>query len=883
MSWIGRVANLFRQRRLQDSIDEEMESHLEEAMAHGRSVMEARRAFGNRLLQRERSRDFRLFPWLDALASDFVFGCRQLRKRPAVSAAAILSLALAIGATTGAFRLIHAVLFRELPVAAPEQLFYLAATDVDRDGHLDYRDDFDYPTFQQYSQAVADRADLMVVGGNPQQDAIFGSGSEAEKVYRQYLSGNVFHVFGLKPALGRLIAPYDDISPGREPVAVLGYDYWTRRFGRDPKVLEKTFRMAGYNFQVIGVAPKGFIGTEPGAVTDVFIPAMMNAEAIHSPGWSWFQLWVRPHLGFSPDQVRQPLQAVYTRSLREEIKRFHSNTPKSAIDAYLSGQLVLFPAASGVSDLQKSYRRPLFILSGLVVLVLLIACINVGNLLNTLAISRAREMALRVSIGAGRWRLIQLILVESSLLALIAMALGSLFAFWLAPLVISMLRVPEDPVRLVLDSGWQGFLFSALLASFVALFCGLAPALKSSGVKPIHALKGGESISRTRGMHALLAAQVAFCVLVQFVAWLFVSTFYRLSNRPLGFSYDHVLVVDSSASKKPGIWIDAVEQVRRLPGVQSAALSGWPLLSRNRWTKDVQAPGHELEAEKPLALAVSPGFFETMDIGLLAGREFRPTDRPPRLDGSRKPLPGVAVVNEAFAKTYFDGKNPVGRTVQTSVGKDTYSAVDIVGYVRNAVYYDVREKMHPTMYLPMEERETNTLLIRTAGDPMLLARAVREAIPKANSGFQILHAQTQAAFVRWQMLRERLLAALSMFFAILALLLSAIGLYGLLNSLVTRRRHEIGIRMALGAPAAHIVRSVTLGLLVLVTAGLVIGTVGGLACSRLLTNLLFDVKPNSIEMILAPLLALAGAAIVAMLPPVMRAVQIDPAQTLRNE
>ncbi len=243
MSWIGRFANLFHRRRLEDEIAEELASHIEEAIEHGRPAEEARKAFGCQLLQRERSRDIKLVPWIDSLISDVIFGWRQLHKRPLVTTAAVLSLVLAIGGATAAFRLLDAVLLRTLPVAQPDRLFYVAATYIDRDGHSDYRDDFDYPTFRRYREAVADRADLMVIGFTAREDAVIQSSGETEKIYRQYVSGNVFSVFGLQPALGRLLAPYDDLTLGAAPVAVLSYEYWIHRFARDPHVLGKTFRM----------------------------------------------------------------------------------------------------------------------------------------------------------------------------------------------------------------------------------------------------------------------------------------------------------------------------------------------------------------------------------------------------------------------------------------------------------------------------------------------------------------------------------------------------------------------------------------------------------------------------------------------------------------
>lgn len=346
MSWLTRHGNIFQRRRLNAELEEELASHIEEAVERGRSADEVRRAFGGTLRYREQSLDIKLLPWLDALVSDIVFGWRQLNKHRIASAAAILSLALAIGATTAGFRLVDAVLLRTLPVREPEQLFFLATTYTDHDGHADYGDDFDYPTFRQYSEAVADRADLIVAGMIAPQELILASSNDLERIYRQYVSGNLFGVFGLQPALGRLLMPNDDLTPRVHPVAVLSYDYWTRRFARDPNVIGKTFRIGNDRFEIVGVAPKGFIGTEPGRVADIFIPAMMNAEALNSPGWSWFRIWVHPKKGISPEQVRQPLQAVLTHEHQEEAKSFPSDTLKQIIDATWRRRFSCFPQPS---------------------------------------------------------------------------------------------------------------------------------------------------------------------------------------------------------------------------------------------------------------------------------------------------------------------------------------------------------------------------------------------------------------------------------------------------------------------------------------------------------------------------------------------------------
>lgn len=325
--------------------------------------------------------------------------------------------------------------------------------------------------------------------------------------------------------------------------------------------------------------------------------------------------------------------------------------------------------------------------------------------------------------------------------------------------------------------------------------------------------------------------------------------------------------------------MQAADRLRSIPDVQSVALAGWPLLSRNRWTTDVRVPGRHMEAHSAYVLDVSPGFFATMHIGLIGGRDFRLGDH---YSHKAKPLLRVGIVNEAFARAYLNGRNPVGRSVDIPT-KDLSSPVEIIGYVHDAVYYDVRETIHPTIYVPMEERDFNTFVIRTVGDPLVLASTLRRIVPKVRSDFKVHTIQSQSAFVRWQMLRERLLAALSVFFAAIALALAAIGLFGVLNYSVTRQRREIGICVALGARPSHVVRRVTTGLLSMVSLGLLVGLVIGIACGRVVQSLLFEVTATDPRAIVGPLTILLCVAVLASLPPAIRAVRVDPADTLRSE
>ncbi len=410
----------------------------------------------------------------------------------------------------------------------------------------------------------------------------------------------------------------------------------------------------------------------------------MHTEALNSPGWSWFQLWIRPKPGFTPEQVRQPLAASLAAELQEQLKRFDSDAPQQTIRNHLAQTVQLLPAGSGASGLQRSYRQPLLILGVLVALVLLIACANTGNLLTAQATARAREMALRVSIGAGQSRLIQMVLVESLLLAAIASAAGMLFAWWSAPFVVSMLAPPADPVRLVLDPDWRVIGFAVALTLAVAMLFGLAPALRASAVKPMAALKGGsDPHARRRFMLTLVASQMAFCVLVQFVAGLFMNTFDRLNRRPLGFSPEQVLLIDNGGG--PGGDPLAAERVRRIPGVESVATR--KLVAAERQHVDQhrtrQRPGTGRAAH----------LFPERVARVSRHDAHRPGRRPRHShhrcssenDRGHRAVPGVGIVNEAFARKYFAGQSPVGRVFQVATGgKDRSVPVEVIGLMRDA-------------------------------------------------------------------------------------------------------------------------------------------------------------------------------------------------------
>jgi predicted permease len=589
MSLWSRISNALCGERLNREIEEELQAHMEEAIASGRDPREAHRAFGSALQAREASHSIRAAGWLESRLADVRFGWRQLCRNKVTSVAAVLSLALGIGSCVAAFRLIDALLWRPLPISGASRLYVLSRQMVGlygkpaEDGHWATRD------FNLMRDAVKDQADLIAISDSDRTDITWAtngsSDDDTEKAHVAYVSGNMFPVFGLEPALGRLLAPADDRGPGLDPYAVLSWDYWNHRFGRDPKVLGRSLHVGDQTFEIIGVAPSDFTGTEKGTVTDVFLPLSMNRWASQE-SFAWHRTFLMLKPGVNPatalEPIRQHLSAV-NHAFGSACSTCFRGATQSAINRYLNQTLVFYPAGAGISELQKDYRRFLGILGLLVTLVLLIACVNVANVMTAQAAARAQEMALRISIGAGRRRLIQLILSQSALLALLASVLGAFFAAWSAPFVLSLVNPPDNPARLALPADWRVLLFGFGLMIFVVLWLGLLPALRASAVRPVAALKGGEDPHAPRRlMRGAIALQVAFCFLVLFLSSLFVASFQRLENRPLGFSTARLLLIQTVAGKGqlPVVWNQTAEALRAVPGVDSVAISGWPLLGR---------------------------------------------------------------------------------------------------------------------------------------------------------------------------------------------------------------------------------------------------------------------------------------------------------------
>jgi putative ABC transport system permease protein len=688
----------------------------------------------------------------------------------------------------------------------------------------------------------------------------------------------------LQPALGRLFTQNDDRTPGAEPYAVISYDYWTRRFARDAHIIGRIIHVGDKTYEIVGVSQKKFTGTEPGTFVDIFVPVMMH-RSVQRDDSTFVRALVVLQPGVAIEPLRAKLAAI---SHAFEAKRLSGETglSKETLQNVLNNQVLMEPAPTGVSGLQQDYQRALAALGALVLMVLLIACANVANLMTAQAAARAREMALRVSIGAGRWRLAQMVLVESAMLAFLAATSGALFAWWSAPFVVSMINPPDNPARLVLPADLRVLGFGVALTLGVILLFGFLPALRASAVQPASVLKGGDDPhSRRRLMQGMVAVQVAFCFLVLFIAGLFVATFQRLSHQPTGFSAERLLVLETtSRPEQPQIsWDQMADHLRGTPGVERVAQASSPLLKGESWNDAISLNGGPPSVDLAYFLNASPGWLDTMKIPLLDGRDFRNSDA----------YPNAAIVNQTFAKKFLNDEHPVGRFFEKASDDGKRDRMQVVGLVRDAFYQDIHAPILPVVYVPIHSvdasgrlrpEDEETFIVRTsASNPLALASMLRQEVSRVGEHFHVTNIRTQQEIDQAQTIRERLLATLAFFFGAVALLLAGVGLYGVLNYSLLQREREFGIRLALGARAGDVAREVTAGIFAAVCVGAMVGLGLGMASTRYIASLLYQVKTTDPAVLAFPSLVILATALLAAVPAVIRALRIDPVAMLRAE
>ena len=916
MSWLSRFTNVFRSERLDRDLRDELAYHIEarasqlvrEGMPPAEAERAARRRYGNQLAVRESSRDAKLFPWIESLLRDARFGARMLLKEHAVTAAAALSLSLAIGACTAAFSLIDALMLRPLPVTQPRQLVELSyPRSRTLPGAPPDDDHFSYALLQRFRQSASRQVDLfgMTVWG-PLQRVVFDNAAAdtpPEELRAQWISGDGLTTLGVHAALGRLLSDADDQRDQKRSAAVISHAFWMRRFGGNPAVLGRGLTLNGTWFQIVGVTQKGFSGVEPGVLNDLWIPLMTCAPArnLLNPENDRFAIAGRLQPGVQSEQARQALQAVFTNFRQELAANPGSRIPSGQVDRFVHLRLSLNSAAQGhASFLRWQFERPLWILAVVVALVLLVACSNVANLLLARAAARSREMVMRVALGASRLRLVQQVLVECSLLASVSCFFGLVVASWTTPVLVGLMGTAGDPAYLDVQPDARMLAFLALVCLATTTLFGLAPALRASAANSTEALKegGANQSARTGVLRTVLAAQVGFSFMILFVAGLLLISFQRLTGVDLGFSQKNVLLfsLDSgggpSSPGSPGgggiagaspkaraIQAELLDRLGHVPGVQSASASGIALMGGATApiiSPPVRFAGGEPERIRPQFLSVSPGFFSTMQIPLLAGRDFTASD-------SEVAVPKAAIVNQAFARQFFPGRDAVGQRFDRMVDDDSnYASQEIVGVVRDTKYNNLREPTAPTVYQPAGAVGA-VVEVRTKGNPSAVAPALRKAIEQVDPSLHVTGVTLQSQRIDETILQERMLALLGGFFALIAVVLAAVGLHGVLGYSVVRRTREIGVRVALGAPFFTVVRMVTADIATTVGIGLAAGLAGGFALARLVASILFEVKPSDFWSVTLPLLCLLLSCAAAALPPALRAAKLDPMEALRQQ
>ena len=890
MSWLSRFVSMISSDRLNRDLDDEIRFHLdartEEHTRAGLSIEEAsalaRRQFGSAALVPDASRDIKLFPRIESILRDVSFAMRLWRRNKLVTGAALVSLSLAVGACTAAFSLIDALILRTLPVEDPQTLIYVALR-----GPTDAHDglSFNYPLFREMRAASSAQVRLFAVSDQDRGDAVFDGSGQVEKVYGQWVSGDAFAILGVKPALGRVLASTDDINPGQHPVAVLSYDFWTRRFARSPDVLGRWVTIREKPLQIVGVAAKGFTGVEPGIMTDVWAPTMMwDDGAISDPDTRWFRIWGRMQAGVAEEQARTILQSVCTSFRRDQVAG-RPEEFRDRLEQFLNTRVHLRSAATGPSGLRENFARALWVLGALAALVLLVASLNVASLLVARAAARQREMALRASIGAGRGRLIQQALIESGLLALTSCALGAILSVVATPKIVSMTSTSAATVRLDVWPDWRVLVFLGGVGILVTFMFGLAPALRASSAPPADALKsgGGRHATRVGLFRPLVAAQIAFCFVVLFAGGLCLASFAKLLRIDLGFDASNVVLVNVTApstgqDQEPSLasWTSLLEGLERTPGIDAASFSPWGLFVGSGRNKSVRIPGRPVDAYTPWYLQVSPGFLRTMRIPLVAGRDLEWRD-------TRPELATAVIVNESFVNRYFPGEWALGKRFSRIDGGATLVAQEVIGVAQDAEYTDLREPAPPTVYEPYWPENAAVVQVRTRLEMGALLATLREEIPRAHGAFRLGDVTPQSTLVDNHLVRDRALALLSAFFSLVAIVLVVVGVYGLLSYTVLQRTREIGIRLALGAQSTQIVALVLREVGGMTVIGLVIGGVGAALTGRFLTALLYEVTPSDMGSIAAPLLSLLAACAFAAIIPAQRAARIAPATALTVE
>lgn len=901
--WL-RLQTMFRRRRLDRDLDEELAFHLamreQKNRAHGigesESRASSRRSFGNVARMKEACRDLWTFHFWETFAQDVRYAARLLRKNAVFTGVAILTLALGIGANTAIFSLTYQLLLKQLAVHDPSELVILRSPGL---APGSYHSDGDVGAIFSLPMYKELREQNQVFSGllarYPFPVSLAGPGF-SERAHGEIVSGNYFQVLGMQPALGRVFSADDETALGANPVAVLSYGYWMRRFGGDPTALNRQLIVNGTTLTVVGVAQAGFSGIQIGQSPDVFVPLTMKPEM--TPNWDgtdnrgdhWLAVVGRLKPGFTRERAQAGLAGIYRSFLQEDVVALKVSQKNQ--ERFLSKKLLLEPGSKGRQVLQHYAQEPMLMMQVLVGLVLLITCANLAGLLIAKGESRRREIAVRLSLGAGRTRLVRQLLTESVLLSLIGGVAGLGIALWTLHVMIATIAQGAGVVDLRATIDLQVLIFALLVSLLTGAIFGLTPALRLVRTDPHSALRdqgGGAASGGVPLRKALIVFQVSATVVLLAAAGLFAKSLFNIETSNLGLEAGNVIQFSTQPelSRYSPLQSKAlVDRLRNdivvLPGVASVAAAVVPIIDDNENSDGINVVGyvpHENEDTTVEENWVSPGYFSTMRIPLATGREFTEADK----NGT----PKVAIVNRTLARHYFVHTDPIGAHFTLHfAGRDDNSEIEIVGVVEDSKHDNARDRVRPFVYMPYGQLATfgnATFYVRTRQDPGNLAADLTRAVARLDPALPIFAMKTLVAQVNDSLLVERLLATLCICIAFLASLLSAIGLYGVMAYVVTRRTREIGIRIALGASRGAITGMVLRELSLMTVAGVAIGLVLTLTAGRLLNSMLFGVgASNPLVLVLASAL-LAVVALLAGSLPARTAARIEPMTALRCE
>jgi putative ABC transport system permease protein len=833
---------------------------------------------------------------MSSTTSDLRLAVRGLRRSPLFATVATLSLALGIGANTAIFTLIDQILLRKLPVKDPDQLVMLYQEGAHNGSNVGSRM-HSYPIYKDYQKRGEPLAEVLCRRLVP---ASISVNQRTERVEAEIVSGNYFTMLGVKPAIGRVFnSKEDDQIYQGHPAVVLGYDYWVSRFARDSNVIGKKILVNNYPMIIVGVSAAGFVGLDPTRSPQIRVPILMMP--VMMPEWTWIhmddrrtrwvQVFARLRPGWTPTTAEAPMQGLFT-----QIRAYETTLPAAkdwsaySKDQFLRGRLIVTPAAVGYSGLRNDFSTPLVVLMCMVGLVLLIACANVANLLIARGFMRQREIAVRLSLGASRGRLVRQLLAESLVLSFVGGLVGLAVAVALTRGLLAL--VPSDGTPLLIQAAPDfrilGFTFFLTLVTGVVF--GLLPALGASRPDPWTTLKdtvgsiagSGGSLFLRKG---LVTAQVALSFLLLFGAGLFVRSLQNLKTTDTGIDLDNLVTFQLSPAlsgydrpRAVQFYRDLLDRLRSAPGVKSAGLAAVSLLSGDEWDSSMSVEGHKAKDGEDMQAfmnALSPGYFETMRIPILQGRDFTVADV--------KEDAKVAIVNRKFAEHFFPGENPIGKRLGWGGGPDTKLDIEIVGVAGDSLYEGPREGVRRQVFMPNWGNNSAVFYLRARAASAGAYSLVRDEVRRLDAAMPVYSMKTLEGQLDETLLTDRLIALLSAGFGLLATVLASVGLYGVMAFVVARRRKELGIRLALGAQPGTVIWLVMREVLALLAIGLAVGIPSAMALGQFVSAQLYGIQPRDPWIAGGTLLLLTAVSAAAGLIPAYRASRINPILALRYE